>query len=298
MLRSLLDDIVRRRLWPIPALALLVAFAAPVLFLKSAPTGAPAADTAAPAPAADGDLPPRAQRLLAGTDAATIRGRASGSARDPFAPPSSRRAAATAAGSGGGDKTPDAPASGKGPGAITTGEPIPVVIQNADGTSSTTAEPRSPSGGGSAQAARDASVDVRFGKGVDSRLHRAIARLETFFVHGKLAAVFVKYSPSRNRAVFAVAPGVIVTGPVECRRVAGLCRYVDIPARSYARLTLLTPDRILVRRRLDVVRIDRSAATGTAAGAASHAGERGCLLRKLEASSPGDPPVDRDACEG
>ena len=56
MLRSLVDEVVRRRLWPIPLVALLIAVAAPVLFMKSPPPDAPAA-TEAPPTAAAAPLP-------------------------------------------------------------------------------------------------------------------------------------------------------------------------------------------------------------------------------------------------
>lgn len=301
MIGSLIAEIVRRRLWPIPVLAILVALAALVLFLKPAPAGAPAADTAAPAPAATVDLPARAQRLLATTEAAARAGRATGTSRDPFAPPAGRRAPAksSSSGAGAGKSGGGASDGGSGSGATTTTDPIPVVIQNADGLTPATAT-TTPSAPAVTQtrAAGDPSVDVRFGEQVGSPVRRSIPRLETFFVHGKLVAVFVKYSPSRRKAIFAVAPGVLVTGPVSCRRVAGVCRYVDIPAGSFARLTVVTPSRTVVRRRLDVVRIDLDG-TGdtTAAAAANDGGERACLLRKLKALDPGDPLIDRDACE-
>jgi hypothetical protein len=308
MLRNLLHEIVRRRLWPIPVLAVLVALAAPVLFMKSAPAGAPAADTAAPAPAVTGDLPARAQRLLAATAAARSRGGATGSARDPFQAPAGHRGLATAAAaaSGATAKTPRPAAAGSPAGATSTSatKPVPVVIQNADGTTVTTTPPRTGSGSGSgshssnALSASNASVDVRFGPRAGSRVHRSVPRLQTYFVHGNLVAAFVKYSPSRNKAVFAVAPGVIVSGPVKCRRIEGVCRYVDIAAGSYARLTMLTPDRIVVHRRLDVERIGSGGASGaTTAKAARDSGINRCLLRKLKAQNAGAAPIDRDACE-
>ncbi len=139
---------------------------------------------------------------------------------------------------------------------------------------------------------------MRFGEQADGPLQRSIPRMETFFVHGKLAAVFVKYSPSRKKAVFAVAPGIRIDGPVSCRRIEYVCRYVDIPAGSFARLTIVTPSRTVVQRRLDVVRIDPSpSGEQTTATAATDAGEQACLLRKLRALDPGDPLIDRDACE-
>ncbi len=298
MLRNLMHEIVRRRLWPIPALALLVALAAPVLFLKSAPAGAPAADTAAPPAAAPGKLPARAERLLAATGQVASPGGAKGSARDPFAPPTSRVAAAATGASASGAAGAKAasgttsPASSDTPSAATP---------SADPSASTVTDAPSSSGAGpadsSALAASNASVDVRFGPRKDARVHRAIPRLQPYFIHGKLAAVFVKYSPTRHKAVFAMAPGLLVRGPVKCRRVEGVCRYLDIPAGSYARLTMLTSDRILVTRRLDVVAIGSRGSSATTATAASDHGENACLLNRLVATKAGGSSIDRDACE-
>lgn len=307
MLRNLLQEIVRRRLWPIPALALIAIVVAPVLFLKSAPAGAPAAATAAPAPATAGKLPARAQRLLEASTGSRSGG-ATGDAQDPFQPPAAQRAAAAAAtkattgdGSGASAGTKTGSSSGSGAGTPTTSAPIPVVIQNPDGSAVTTTTTPSPTGSGSgarAGTAAAASVDVRFGPSAGTRLHRAIPRLKTFYIHGKLAAVFVKYSPSRNKAVFAVSPDVLVTGPVKCRRKEGVCRYIDIPAGSFARLSALTKDRILVSRRLDVERINRGpSAASTTAVAAGDRSVNACLLGKLQALRPGGTPIDRDACE-
>ena len=304
MLANLLQEIVRRRLWPIPALALLVAIAAPVLFLKSAPSGAPAADAAAPAPATAGELPARAQRLLAATAQAASRGGAKGAARDPFQPPASQVAAAAAAGAASAGAGAGAAAGAKKATSPSSGATSSVAATKpsaGSGSTSTVTVPRAGSSAdpapSSAPTASNASVDVRFGPRANGRVHRAIARLQPYFIHGKLAAVFVKYSPRRHKAVFAVAPGLLVRGPVKCRRVEGACRYLDIPAGSYARLTMLFPGRIFVTRRLDVVAIGSGGSRGTTATAASDHGENACLLRHLKALQPSGTPIDRDACE-
>lgn len=306
MLRNLLDQIVGRRLWPIPALAVLVAIVAPLLFLKSAPDDAPSADSAAPAAATEAKLPPRAARLLAANDAGSAGGRATGESQDPFNPPASHRAAAAAAagGAAGGSTNSSGGSSGG-----SASKPIPVVIKNADGSStksgksSTTtttddgddSSSSSTSGGSSP---RTYSVDVRFGKKVDTKIRRAIPRMQGFYIHGKLVAVFVKYSPSRERAVFAVAPGLHISGPVKCRVKDGACRYLDIPAGAHAWLTLVKPNRTVVKRRLDVVRAKaRTAGTATKAASAGTRAEQACLLGKLVAMKAGDALVDRDACE-
>ena len=302
MFRSVLDEMRRRRLLPVAALALLVAIIAPLLFMKGAPDGAPSADSAAPAAATPAKLPARAARLLAANDGDASNGATKGSAQDPFNPPSSVRAAAAAAAKGGA-ATPAAKAgSGKssakstGTGTGKSTEPIPVVIKNDDKASSKS-NSSTPSTT-TRSSTRTISVDIRYGAKKDSKLRRAIPTNKAFYIHGKLVAVFVKYSQSRKKAVFAVAPGVHVSGSVSTR-VTDNVRYVDIKPGSHARLTIVTPSRTIVSRRLDVVRAKaRTSSNSTKATAASSRTEAACLLGKLTAMKPGDPLVSRDACEG
>jgi hypothetical protein len=264
MLRDVLDEIVRRRLWPIPAIAIAVALAVPLLFLKSAPQDAPT--PAAAVPSAQLDLPARAERLLASTDAsATARRRLSRTVRDPFrAPASSGAKPARSGGRKPASSKRRATASASGP---KPGEPVPVIIKNADGTTPAAAAPTAaPAAAPSADVSRTATprssepyshptVDMRFGAEQDSPIQRRIPRLKTFEVAGKVALVFVKYSHSRHEAVFAIDSSTTVRGDVDCRRVDGLCRYVDIPVGKYARLTFVDEDGARVSRRLDVVRV-------------------------------------------
>jgi len=259
MLHSLLTEIVRRRLWPIPLIAVAVAVAvgAPLLFLKSSPGEAPSAAALSPAVAREGKLPARAQRLLAAGDAAATaeqRGDATRKSHDPFRPPPGHRST---------EKFSAAAAKKDSSASAGTDKPVAVVITNADGsvtkTATKTATTPAPSVGAEDTPPKltvsSAAVDVRFGAQPDGKLRREIPRLQTFVADGDIVAVFVKYSPKRDKAVFAIAPSTIVTGDVDCRRKQGVCRYVDIPAGSYARLTMLGEDGSLVTRRLDVVRV-------------------------------------------
>lgn len=305
MFRNLVDEVVRQRLWPIPAVAVVVAVAAPALFMKSTPAVAPLAPTAAPTPAVAAGLPARAERLLAATAPEGSRGGATGSAQDPFRPPAVRHAAAhSGAAAAGSKKKASTPSSSDSTAASPT-KPVPVVILNADG-SAPASSPKADSspGAGTTKATTTTpstttpAVDVRFGASDDGHVHRSVARLQPYFIHGKLAAVFVKYSPGRHKAVFAVAPGIVVSGPTKCRREHGVCRYLDIAAGSYAGLAMGASGTI-VRRRLDVVGIDSTpASAASTATAAKNENVNGCLLRKLQAQTPTDAPVDRGACEG
>lgn len=298
MLRNLSNEIVRRRLWPIPLLAVLVAVAAPVFFLKPTPPSAPAAAAAAaPAP---GKLPPRAARLLAVSGATGADGRARGAARDPFAPPSGHApvdvAASGAAAPPKDAAKPSVPGSGSGAGSG-AGSSAATTIPVTPATTVTTAPPSTPASTTPALTNDNAAVDVRFGAGAGGHVHRSIPRLQPYYIHGKLVAIFVKYSPSRHRAVFAVSPNLAIDGPVKCRRQAGVCRYLDIPAGSYARLTMLTPGRYTVTRRLEVVKIGFGGeGSATTATVANDRGASACRLEKLQAQKPGAAPLDRDVC--
>ena len=306
MLRNLIDEVRNRRILAFAALGVLVLLAVPLLFLKSAPEGAPPANAAAPAAAEEAKLPARAARLLATTDPGAPGGRATGSAQDPFSPPESymAAAAASAAKSGDGAATPAAakssgsaaPQAAAGGGA--SNKPVEVVVTNPGTTPSTSANGSTKSKRSSSLTARNASVDVRYGPKADTKIRRAIPRQKGFYIHGKLIAVFVKYSPSRKAAVFAVAPGVYVSGAAKCRAQDGVCRYVDIQAGRHAWLTVALPSRTIVSRRLDVVRIKRrKASSSTRAASAGARSEAACLARKLVAMERGDALLDRDACQ-
>ena len=294
MLRTLLDEVVRRRLWPVLLVAVVVAVAAPLLFLKSAPPGG--APAAAPATAPAGELPARAQRLLTTSEAPAARTRKrAATATDPFQAPSSHRRAAAGRSAGKGDAKPKAATAGG------ANEPVPVVITNAEGTkppagSPAPVAPAQPTVTAPRPVAkRSAAVDVRFGLRLPGRVHRRIPRRQTFVAGGRVIAIFVKYSPNRDKAVFAIAPSTHVSGDVECRRKPNLCRYVDVRVGEHVRLTTLTAGRKLVSRRLDVMRIDRSPPAGGSARTAPADGA--CLLGKLLALGAKDPPLAADACK-
>lgn len=301
MLRSLVHEIIRRRLWPIVLVAVAVAVAAPLLFLKPAPQGAPPVSAAAPAAAPAGKLPARAQRLLTAGDAprAAARRPASGAA-DPFQPPASHRGTSSAAEKNGGatEKAAAAPA-------VDPSKPVPVVITNADGTqpegTSAVPAPTAPIEGTTpatpAGVTRAMAVDVRFGRQLPGTFHRAIPRLQTFVARGRVIAIFVKYSPKREKAVFAIAPSTLVTGDIQCRRKEGVCRYVDIPAGEHVRLSTITRDGSIVSRRLDVMRIAPRTVGGASAAAAREAPANGsCLIGRLLALTADDAPLSSDAC--
>ena len=315
MLRSLVGEVVKRRLWPIPLAAILIAIAAPLLFMKSAP------DTpvdSAPPVAAPGELPASAERLVTTSDkAATPRQKSKPKGKDPFEPAAGATkvdaAAATSTGSTGSTGSAGAATSGA------------VVIRNSDGTTSTMAAPKTTTKAATTSKAKTTTttkkastkkattpkvtttssapsttttyVDVRFAKRQNSMLRYRVPRLQTFRAGGRVAAIFVNYNKDRDVAVFAIAPSTTVAGDVECRKVKGVCRYVDIPAGSYARLRLHNADGSVISRRLDVVHVRTLPGKEDAMPRATSLDTASCLLKRLQKLSASVQSISFDACD-
>ncbi|MGH2840829.1 MAG: hypothetical protein ACRDKY_08400, partial [Solirubrobacteraceae bacterium] len=178
--------------------------------------------------------------------------------------------------------------------APTEQKPVPVVITDENGKTpkGTTGEASAKSPAESSKDARHVAVDVRFAPSKRGAVRRDVPRLKPLTAKGRIVASFVKYSPARNRAVFAISPNTLVSGSVECRREDGLCRYVELKAGQSVRLTIIGPDGAALVRRLGVVRI------GSLAGDPPEPPLAGsCLLTMLRKLGPGDPAVRHNACD-
>lgn len=323
MVRSLVDEVVRRRLWPIPLLALIIAVAAPVLFMKSAPAGVPDG-SAAPPVVTPGELPSGAQKLMTTSDKAVApRRKPTRKGQDPFAAPAS-----------GAKPVGAAAATAATPAGATSAPAVPVVINNSDGSTTTatvtpstgsapktttsapkaTSEPKAttpkldstPKASApktttpTAAAARKVTyVDVRFGPRLGTMMRYRIPRLQSFRAAGKVAAMYVGYSRKRSVVVFAIAPSTKVSGDVQCRTVDSVCRFVDLAPDQYARLTMIDDGGTKISRRLDVVSVRRIAETGPAKTAplATTRLAASCLMKRLLALPASAPSISADSCD-
>jgi hypothetical protein len=317
MLRNLVNEVVSRRMWPIPLVAIVVAVAAPLLFMKSA--GEPVGTTPPPM-AQPGNLPAGAERLVSTQDKTAAKpSKAKHKSQDPFAPPKSAQPKGE----------PPAPATGATASTAATGSTANgVVIQNSDGSSSTMPVPASTTRASAPKASTTKSnptksttqttkpkttpkattptvtvpqetttyVDVRFGARQNTYLRYRVPRLQTFRAGGRIAAMFVGYSSKRNVAVFAVAPSTKIKGDVECRTIKGVCRYVDLPEGKYVRLVLRGVDGDLVSRRLDVVNIRTLAGKEDTFPRENPLETATCLLKGLLKLTPNVPSIASDAC--
>lgn len=297
MRSSLVQEMVKRRLWPIPLIALAVAIAAPLLFLRPAADGAPPATSAAPPAAPGGALPDGAGRLLDASDAKPgIRRAIEGRSHDPFRAPASTRTRTASSGTAkkaGATASPSTSSS-------TSGAPIPVVITNSG--PATAPQPATSSSGSrgttpATKQVRTTAVDVSFGTALPNRVRRSIPRKQPFLAAGTVVAVFVRYSASSDKAIFAIGPRTHMTGDARCLRIEGLCRYVHLGAGQHVKLTTLSSSGGLVTRRLDVVRIDRTPSRADAVAVRSATARSGCRLEKLLELGATDPPLASDACK-
>ncbi len=254
--------------------------------------------------------------MVTNDKAVTPRRTVKGTGKDPFDPPASAKAAADT-------KTPaaaGAPASSGSNAPALTAEARKITIENPDGSKTTistdkkskkkttakkkTAPKKQAPAPQTAPVQNVALVKVRFGRSMNSSKARRVPRLQTFKAGGSVVAMFVKYSPAREKAVFAIAPSTTVSGGVKCRRKEGVCRYVDIPAGEGVRLKTRTAQGTLVSRRLEVVSIksvpETVAATTAPAPAprATPLSQATCLLKNLLAlPSVLFPSISVDACD-
>jgi hypothetical protein len=318
MLRNLVNEVVSRRMWPIPLVAIVVAVAAPLLFMKS---GGEPVSTAPPPIAQPGKLPTGAEKLVSNQDkTAATPSKAKRKSQDPFAPPKSAKPKGE----------PPAPAAGATAAtAATSTASSGVVINNSDGSTATMQVPASTQRASAPKSSTTKTsstkksttktttkkttpkattpkatvpevtttyVDARFGARQNTYVRYRVPRLQTFRAGGRIAAIFVGYSSKRNVAVFAVAPSTQVKGDVECRTIKGVCRYVDLPEGKYARLVLRGVDGELVSRRLDVVDIRTLAGKEDTFPRENPLETATCLLKGLLRLTPNAPSIASDAC--
>lgn len=323
MLRNIGNELVERRLWPIPLVAVLVLIAVPLLFMKSSDATpappAPAADVAAPD--ANG-LPAGASNLLS-TKEREDKSRTKN--KNPFRAPAgvaeesttsdTSKSAVTEAlkksSDSGTTVTPQGAAKNllktleKATGGSKSSSPKKQsTVKGGSGTSSapksskksTQTLPMAEPIKTSKPTAQVAAVDVRYGRKAGGRLQRSVPTLQVFKAGDRAMAIFRKVKG--NEAVFAISPGTIVTGSVGCDKVKGVCRTVSIPDGGYARLTAIRDDGSRIVRRLDVS-IRRVASTSEAAPEAlsqTAKADSTCLLDKVTSLVGNALPIKLDVC--
>lgn len=273
-LRSLLDELVERRLWPFALLLVLALVAVPLLLAKPAPTtddAPPAAATppaeaqAAAAAAAPGGEPVVA---VARTDApeAPLRGRAKNPFRQQHLAPE--------------------------PEASVTSSSTVTAVAPSDGADGTSGGSTGGSGGGERpqqpQTYEYATIDVRFGKaGRPLHAHGDVPRLTPLPGPAKPIVVFLGMRADRETAVFMVSTDVHAQGEGRCVPSRKLCEAIELTRGQIALLDWAEPDGSVTQYELDLVDVTLHQTTSKAVAGRAYArsSRAGRLLLKASVHS-------------
>jgi hypothetical protein len=264
--RSLLSDLIARRLWPVAIVLVGALVAVPVLL-------GPGGDDA-PLPSASADGPLGSSPLVS-LAADAPRGGASTTGRNPFSQrdvaPAPERTTGSAPGAGGSD-------SGSAGGADVGGgfpglgdiDVVPV-----GGGSTPTPSPNHGSDGG---ANRDSySIDVRIGR--DGRLQNRedVPRLSPLPSDEDPFFVYLGVLADGETALFLVSSDATPTGDGTCRPNPENCQRVELKAGQTEFFDVTTPEGQTVQYQLDLLRVSRkrSATPGMAIAARTRESETG-----------------------
>ena len=271
-LRTLFDELVERRLWPVALLLVLALAAVPLLLSKPAAStdeGAsattPAEAPAAVAARAPSDTPPGGEPVVAVAQAekpsASLRGRAKNPFRqqhlaaDP-ASVGSTSSASTASSTSGGDTT------GSGGGTGGTG--------NSGGEAPSEPQPTF----------EYASIDVRFGHaGHRLRTIEDVPRLTPLPNASNPIVVFLGMRRDRETAVFLVSTDVHVQGLGQCVPSKRLCEAIELRRGDAVFFDYTKPDGDVEQYELDLDAVTLH--TTTSAAVARHAYARVSRVGKL-----------------
>jgi hypothetical protein len=227
LLRSLLSDLVEKRLWPV---ALLLAIAVAAVPLALGHGGQAASDAPVVLPAAPPDAATPAVKLVG---PAAVRSR-TGTVRDPFRrAKKEKKATATAAGKGAdpGSGSGSTPAAKSGAADAPADAAVPATTQTAT-TGGTAAKP----------AASGASVyrpRVRWGQDANAAIH-GVSRLQPLGGLSNPALLYLGTTKAGSRVVFLLGPNASVDGDSTCAEKT--CRVVRLKAGDTTVVTVQAQD--------------------------------------------------------
>jgi hypothetical protein len=274
-LRSLVDDLIEKRLWPF-AVALVVALVAIPVVLGRGGSAAPAAPSPV-ASAASAGQPASGQTALVNVDPSLGEGRVpDGKVRNPFKQqhvPSAITATSTAT----------APSSSGGAGSSTAGGTASTGGSDAgSGTSSTPA----PDAGTPSTPSTDKleskpktdprdtyRVSLRFGEAGNQRTIKDIARLTPLPSSTDPFFVFLGVLGDGKTAVFMVSSDAAPTGDGACRPKLTNCETIQLKAGESEFFDLATGTAGVVQYQLDMLSVSKRRAETAKAAAARHARE-------------------------
>ncbi len=272
-LRTLVADLVERRLWPVAVVLVIALVALPAIVLGGAEEAAPVT----PVPGAQADAgEASAVTLAAGGD----NPRADGSQRDPFTQPEVKKAAPVTSDDGPSPASGASVAGSSGAGSAgSTGGSSPdlglgdigvVPVGGSTGGSSTgsgsTGSPKSDD--------RDSwHVDLRFGKDGSVQSKSDVPRLSPLPSTQDPFFVFLGVAADGKTAMFLVSSDAVATGDGTCLPSPENCDRVDMEAGDTEFFDVATPDGKVTQYQLDLVRVSRKRAANAAVANAARSRE-------------------------
>ena len=280
-LRSLVGDLIERRLWPAAVLLIVALVAVPVLIRA----GGDAAPVASVVPGSTPNAGGPAAQVAPATDSSVKAG--GGTVRDPFTQPvppkapaaggSSSGAAAPAAASGGSGAAAAAPASsgGSGGGGASIAADLP-------GLTDIGVVPVGGSSGGSTGGAtrgatsdeRDSwHVDLRFGTAGNLADRTDVPRLSPLPSQSDPFFVFLGVLADGKTALFLISSDAQATGDGNCVPSPQNCDRVELKAGETEVFDVATPEGEVVQYQLELVRVARKTAASAAVAQAARVRE-------------------------
>jgi hypothetical protein len=279
--RTVISDLVDRRLWPV-ALALVAALVAvPVLLGGGSSTPAPAAPVANATPATAGT----AQAAISVSTPSTARKNRPGAVRNPFI---QHKAKATS------DSTTNAPADTGGT-PVTGG--VPSGVGGGGGGISTPSFPSVPTipGPSKPSTVKDVwRVNLRFGEAGDQKVHHDIPRLTPLPSATDPFFVFLGILSDGKTAVFLISSDATATGDGKCKPSPTQCDTIEMRAGDTEFFDVAQGNAGVVQYELDLLKVihDKVRSTAAAAKASRRVSTDGKnVVHELKAE--GDQSVDR-----
>jgi hypothetical protein len=269
--RSVIRDLVDRKLWPV-ALLLVVAVAAVPMLLGSdedaattaSSTAQGVADPAAPAAGQNSEV-----TLVTPAGAPGTR---KGRVRNPFLQPAGTDDDASGEASGGsadaglpaGEDTTSISGADTGTGGAGGAGPAP----------ETTGDGGSSGSGGDATPRKELDiyrVDLRLGTPGELKVLRDVARLAPLPSADNPFFVFLGVLEDRETLVFLLSSDVTATGDGTCRPSSKNCQTIELKTGDTEFFDFAQEDGTVVQYQMDVLKVDRRDATTAKAAAASYA---------------------------
>jgi hypothetical protein len=281
-LRTLVADLVERRLWPVAVVLVIALVAVPAVVLGGA------AD--APAPTTPAGIAPAGEASAVTMAAAGENPDADDARRNPFTQPAVKKPAKSAA----------SPDGAKAPAASGAGAAAPVSGAPAGGSSGSGLSglgdigvvPVGGSTGGASTGTSTAKtddkdswhVDLRFGKDGSTESRSDVPRLSPLPSAEDPFFVFLGVNADGKTATFLVSSDAVATGDGKCLPSPSNCDRVVMEAGDTEFFDVATPDGKVAQYQLDLVRISRRTAANAAVASASRARESAAGRQVLRAA--------------